>query len=39
MNALVLAQIAVPAALILWMAFALPHRTSGICIQFAVSAV
>jgi hypothetical protein len=37
MNTLFIAQVAVPVALILWMALAPPRSTSGFCIQFAAS--
>ena len=35
MNTLFIAQVAVPVALMLWMALAPPRSTSGFCIQFA----
>jgi hypothetical protein len=38
MNTLFIAQVAVPVALILWMALAPPRSASGFCIQFAASA-
>ena len=39
MNTLLIAQVALPVALILWMALAPPCSASGFVIQFAASAV